>query len=133
MASCTMVNSRCVAGLSTGIRAFSAMATMINANSASPSDTLRPTSDDTRKAAMVESWVEPASSATVNTTMIMAGSASEAIIISRLEPMPPKLGPTSNPANAGEKGAPPQSAVMTMKSAGQEKNKPGGEGGAQDA
>src|SRR4029078_9068621 len=63
MASCTMVNSRCVAGLSTGIRAFSAMATMINANSASPSDTLRPTSDDTRKAAMVESWVEPASSA----------------------------------------------------------------------
>ena len=51
---------------------------------------------------MVESWVEPASSATVNTTMIMAGSASEAIIISRLEPMPPKLVPTSSPAKREE-------------------------------
>ena len=32
---------------------------------------------------MSESWVEPATSATVNTIMIMAGSASEANIISR--------------------------------------------------
>ena len=84
------------------MRAFSAMATMINANSASPSDTRSPTSDDTRKAAMVESWVEPAISATVNTIMIIAGSASEAIIISRLEPMPPKLVPTSRPAKRQE-------------------------------
>src|SRR5262249_60359275 len=36
MASCTMVNARWVAGLSTGMRAFSAIATMIKASSASP-------------------------------------------------------------------------------------------------
>jgi hypothetical protein len=35
----------------------------------------------------------------VNTTISIAGSASEAIIISRLEPMPPKLVPTSRPAS----------------------------------
>ena len=109
------------------------MATMINANSASPSDTLRPTSDDTRKAAMVESWVEPASSATVNTTMIMAGSASEAIIISRLEPMPPKLVPTSSPANARKKRALPRSAMMTMRSADQENSRPVRKVGTSDA
>ena len=44
IASCTMVSSRCVAGLSTGMRAFSAIATMISATSASPSETRRPTS-----------------------------------------------------------------------------------------
>src|SRR5438874_308937 len=38
-----MVSSRCVAGLSTGIRAFSAIATMMRAMSASPSDTRKPT------------------------------------------------------------------------------------------
>src|SRR6516165_184302 len=42
MASCTMVNSRWVAGLSTGMRAFSAIATMIKASSASPSETPQP-------------------------------------------------------------------------------------------
>ena len=54
---------------------------------------------------MVESWVEPASSASVNTIISMAGSASEAIITSRLEPMPPKLVPTSSPASARKKRA----------------------------
>ena len=50
--------------------------------------------------AITESWVEPASRASVKAIMIMAGSASEANIISRLEPMPPKLVPTSMPSSA---------------------------------
>ena len=68
---------------------------------------------------MVESWVEPASSASVNTIMIIAGSASEAIMTSRLEPMPPKLVPTSIPASARKKRALPRSATMAIRSADQ--------------
>ena len=75
---------------------------MISATSASPSDTRSPTSATAMNAAMVESCVEPATSASVNTIMIIAGSASEAIIISRLEPMPPKLVPTSMPGQRQE-------------------------------
>ena len=55
--------------------------------------------------------------AIVNTIMIIAGSASEAIIISRLEPMPPKLVPTSMPASARKKRALPSSATMAIRSA----------------
>ena len=72
------------------MRAFSAIATMIRAIIAMPSETRKPTSPEARKPAMVESWVEPATSARVNTIISMAGSASEAIMTSRLEPMPPK-------------------------------------------
>ena len=49
--------------------------------------------------------------------MIIAGSASEAIIISRLEPMPPKLVPTSMPASARKNRALPSSATMAIRSA----------------
>ena len=56
--------------------------------------------------------------------MIMAGSASEANIISRLEPMPPKLVPTSMPTSARKKRAEPISAVMAMRSAAQLKVRP---------
>ena len=73
---------------------------------------------------MVESWVEPAMSASVNTIMIIAGSASEAIITSRLEPMPPKLVPTSSPASARKKRALPSSATMAMRSADQLNKRP---------
>ena len=106
------------------MRAFSAIATMINASSARPSETRKPTSLETRKPAIVESCVEPATSATVNTIMIMAGSASEAIITSRLDPMPPKLVPTSRPASARKKRALPSSAMMAMRSADQENSSP---------
>ena len=119
-----MVSSRCVAGLSIGMRAFSAIATMIRAISARPSETLRPASPEARKLAMVESWVEPAISATVNTIISMAGSASEAIITSRLEPMPPKLVPMSSPASARKKRAVARSPMMTMRSADQENIRP---------
>ena len=57
------------------------------------------------KAAIVESCVEPAISASVKTIMIIAGSASVANIASRLEPMPPKLVPTSMPAKRKEERA----------------------------
>ena len=73
---------------------------------------------------MLESCVEPATSATVKTIMIMAGSASEANIISRLEPMPPKLVPTSMPTSARKKRAEPSRAVMAMRSAAQLKVSP---------
>ena len=73
---------------------------------------------------MVESWVEPAMSASVNTIMISAGSASVAIITSRLDPMPPKLVPTSIPASARKKRALPSSAMMTMRSADQLNSSP---------
>jgi hypothetical protein len=99
------------------MRAFSAIATMMRANSASPSDTRKPTSLDAMKAATVESWVDPAISASVNTAISIAGSASEAIITSRLEPIPPKLVPTSRPASARKKRALPRSAMMAMRSA----------------
>ena len=46
IASCTIVSSRCVAGLSTGMRAFSASATMMSATSPSASDTRRPTAEN---------------------------------------------------------------------------------------
>ena len=82
---------------------------------------------------MVESWVEPAISASEKTIMIIAGSASEAIITSRLEPMPPKLVPTSMPASARKKRALPSSAMMAIRSADQLNSKPGREGRDQGA
>ena len=85
------------------------------------------------KAAMVESCVEPAISASVNTIMIIAGSASDAIMTSRLEPMPPKLVPTSIPASASRKRALPRSAMMAMRSADQENIRPVRNVGTSDA
>ena len=78
--------------------------------------------------AMVESCVEPAISARVNTIISIAGSASEAIITSRLEPMPPKLVPTSSPASARKKRALPSSAMMAIRSADQLNIRPVREG-----
>ncbi len=124
MASCTMVSSRWVAGLSIGMRPFSAMATNTKANSASASDTRRPTGASIICAAMVESCVVPASRATVNTTSSMTGSASEAISISRDEPMPPNEVPTSIPASASAKRPVPISATMAIRSADQENSNP---------
>ena len=83
--------------------------------------------------AMVESWVEPAIIATANTVMRIAGSASEAIITSRLEPMPPKAVPTSMPASARKKRALPSSAMMAIRSADQENNNPVPKVGTSDA
>ena len=54
----------------------------------------------------------------------IAGSASEAIITSRLDPMPPKLVPTSIPASARKNRAEPSSATMAIRSAVQLKLSP---------
>ena len=74
--------------------------------------------------ATVESWVEPATSASVKTIMIIAGSASVANIASRLEPMPPKLVPTSMPAKARKNRALPSSAMIAIRSADQLNSRP---------
>ena len=97
---------------------------MMSAMRTSASDARSPTFEELMKAAMVESWVEPATSAKVNTIMIIAGSASEAIITSRLEPMPPKLVPTSRPARARKKRPLPSSAMIAIRSADQENSRP---------
>ena len=76
------------------------------------------------KLATVESWVEPATSATQKTISSIAGSASAAIMTSRLEPMPPKLVPTSMPASARKKRALPSSATMAIRSAVQLNSRP---------
>ena len=76
------------------------------------------------KLATVESWVDPATSATQNTTSSIAGSASAAIMTSRLEPMPPKLVPTSIPARARKKRALPSSATIAIRSAVQLNRRP---------
>ena len=90
---------------------------MISAITAMPSDTRKPTSDEAMKFATVESWVDPATSAMQNTISSIAGSASAAIMTSRLEPMPPKLVPTSMPASA-------RRATMAIRSAVQLNNRP---------
>ncbi len=89
-----------------------------------PSDTRRPTSGELISAATVESWVDPATSAREKTVSSMAGSASEAIIISRLEPMPPKLVPISMPASARKNRPKPSSAMMAIRSAVQLNKRP---------
>ena len=73
---------------------------------------------------MVESCVEPATSATVNTIISIAGSASEAIITSREAPMPPKLVPMSMPASASRKRALPSSAMIAIRSPDQVNSRP---------
>ena len=85
------------------------------------------------KRATEDSSVVPASSDRVNTIINMAGSASEAIIISRLAPMPPKLVPTSSPASARKKRAVPSRATMAIKSAVQLNGRPLAKVGTSDA
>ncbi len=76
------------------------------------------------KFATVDSWVEPATSAMQKKISNIAGSASAAIMTSRLEPMPPKLVPTSMPASARKKRALPSSATIAIRSAVQLNNRP---------
>ena len=83
--------------------------------------------------AIEDNWVVPASSETVKTAISIAGSANEAIIISRLAPMPPKLVPTSSPASARKKRALPSSATMAMTSEVQLNSSPAAKVGTSDA
>ena len=101
------------------MRAFSASATMTSATSASASDTRTVNGADIRNSATSGRRVVPAVRAMVSTTSSIAGSASVAIIISRDEPMPPKLVPTSMPASASRARAAPRSATSATASAAQ--------------
>ncbi len=96
----------------------------MNANMPSPSDTRKPTAPVANKSAIADSWVVPATSATVNTMSSIAGSASDAIIISREAPMPPNAVPTSMPASASAKRAVPSNATMAIRSADHENSSP---------
>ncbi len=82
---------------------------------------------------MEESCVEPAISASANTIISIAGSASDAIITSRLDPMPPKLVPTSSPASARKKRALPSSAMIAIRSAVQREQQAGAKVGTSAA
>src|SRR5437773_513082 len=76
------------------------------------------------KLATVDNWVEPATSAMQKKIISMAGSASAAIMTSRLEPIPPKLVPTSIPASARKNRALPSKATMAIRSAVQLNSRP---------
>ncbi|CNU42614.1 Uncharacterised protein [Mycobacterium tuberculosis] len=99
MASCTIVNSRWVAGLSTGSRPVSATMTITNATKAST-----PASDTTWPgwsivlATSAPRLADPAGMDSANTASRIVGSTSAAMVISRLAPMPPKEVPVSMPA-----------------------------------
>jgi hypothetical protein len=87
-------------------------------------DTRTPVSPCITPSTNAASWVVPAISDRVNTIISSAGSASEAIIISRLDPIPPKLVPTSSPASARKNRALPSSATSAIISAAQLKGRP---------
>ena len=101
------------------MRAFSASATMTSASSDSASDTRTVNGVEMKKSATSGSRVVPANNAVVSTTINMAGSARLAIIISRDEPMPPKLVPMSMPASAMKARAAPSNATSATTSAAQ--------------
>src|ERR1039458_225507 len=104
MASWIIVNSRWVAGLSTGIRPVSAMRTRKRAAKASIWAGARKCQVvEVATLAISERLVELAPMATVKTASIMAGSARAAMVISRELPRPPKELPVSNPARARKK------------------------------
>ena len=69
----------------------------------------------------------------MNTIISIAGSASEEIITSRLEPIPPKAVPTSSPASAIKNLALPRSAMTTIRSAADPKRRPVAKVGTRDA
>jgi len=94
-----MVSSRWVEGLSTGSRPVSAVTTMVSATNASrlPGETSRPglsALEETMAARLAECpGIDSA-----NTASKIVGSTMAAMVISRLEPMPPKAVPVSQPA-----------------------------------
>src|SRR3990167_5301295 len=96
MASCTMVNSRCVAGLSTGYRAFSASA---NNTSARRLNSIKGCSKILSCESMPLICDVVLFMAIAAKIKIMVGSTSEAIAISRAAPMPPNADADSMPPN----------------------------------
>ena len=73
---------------------------------------------------MVESCVRPATSARRNTINSIAGSASAAIITSRLEPMPAETGADVHSGEGEEEARTSSSATMAIRSAVQLNSSP---------
>src|SRR5450759_3904791 len=106
MPSCSMVSSRWVSGLSTGMRPVSAgSSTSMAANPRKSAACQARTHDVPRCAARAPSSVVPAATAVENTTIIKTGSTSGASVISREAPMPPKAPPASSAPTAVRKRA----------------------------
>src|SRR5450759_1737622 len=106
MPSCSIVSSRWVSGLSTGMRPVSAgSSTSMAAKPRKSAACQARTHDVPRCAARAPSSVVPAATAVENTTIINTGSTSGAIVISREAPMPPNAPPASNAPIAVRKRA----------------------------
>ena len=112
-----MVNSRCVEGLSTGIRPVSAMATNIRANKANTKEGLSTKPSFKTWAIAPDKLVVEAVMVSVKIAINMAGSAIEEMVISLDEPMPPNAVPISNPAKARKKRAKAKKPTITITSA----------------
>ena len=95
-----MVSSRCVEGLSTGIRAFSASSTMVNATAVKARLGLSAKDCADRRSAIRGRAVVAQVSDTTKITTSNAGSARNPIIISRRAPNVPNAVPTSIAAKA---------------------------------
>ena len=101
MASCTMVSSRWVAGLSTGSRPLSATMTMRREPRANSRCGVATDPGSARVARTMagrfDEWAVADSARMVTSS---AGSANAPMVTARLDPIPPKAVPASRPANA---------------------------------
>ena len=124
MASCTMVSSRCVAGLSTGMRAFSAIATMIKAIKPSPSDTRKPDfrRDHKRGHGRQLRRARDQRERKDDHQHRRLGQRGDHHFAARSDAAEDV--PTSSPASARKNRALPSSAMMAIRSADQENSRP---------
>ncbi len=95
MASWIMVSSRCVAGLSTGMRAFSASSTIVKATAVNARLGYRAGACTARRSAISGSAVVAEISDATKMIISSAGSARKPTIISRRAPSVPKAVPMS--------------------------------------
>lgn len=103
--------------MSTGILPVSARAIKIKASSAKAIEGLNTDWPLMITCAICEREVDLLARDIVKIAISIAGSASDAIVISRLDPMPPKAVPISIPASAVKNRAIAKSATITMTSA----------------
>ncbi len=117
MASWIMVSSRCVAGLSMGMRAFSASSTMVNATPVNARLGDSVSAWVARRSDMTGSAVVMEISEATKITISSAGSARNPTIISRRAPMLPKAVPMSIAASDMNTRAVANSPTSAMASA----------------
>ena len=120
IASWIIVSSRCVAGLSTGMRAFSASRTIVKATPVNARLGYRPSACVARRSEITGSAVLPAMSEATNMTISSAGSARNPTIISRRAPSEPNAVPTSIAASDMKTRAVAKSPTRAIASAARE-------------